>query len=1225
MIIITSRKIMKKILIICCAIFTVGSQVLHSQNTVPSNNQNYIYHKKYLDYNANGLPSKTSETIQYLDGLGRPKQVVNVKASPLQKDVVTHIEYDAFGRQVYDYLPVPQPNTANGAIVDNPLVNATQPTIYGSEKIYSEKIFESSPLDRILEQKQVGNAWNDKPIKFKYSANITGEAIRYRTITVWENGTTKSTVINGGTYGVGKLYKKIISDEDDNKIIEFKNGQGQILLERKVLSTTENADTYYVYNEYDQLVVVIPPKAVRELEDQGFAEDEEIYSSVLNNLCYQYKYDGRNRLVEKKFPAKGWEHMVYDKLDRLVAIQDANQRLSNKWLFTKYDQFGRILYTGISIDNGDRNAVQTWINNMYGNNTETSGSYTQSDLQIHYANTAYPQNIESILAVNYYDAYLTGDPFPTLVYDQVVLPSNVQQYGVSTKGLPVSHFVKNIEDNGWTKTYLYYDLRGRQIREYSINHLGGYTNIEKRLDFSGNPHIVLTQHKRLPTDAEKVIVENFTYDHQNRLLTHKHQVDNNPSEYLAQNKYNELSQLETKKVGGVILGNGLQTVDYKYNIRGWMTQINDPANLNDGDLFGYRINYTQVEGLEIPNLDFPSFIVKPKYNGNIAETSWKTLSEDNEPLKRYGYVYDGLNRLTAGFYQRAGIETAKEYFEKIDYDLNGNITKLQRSADLMIGNNTAFKIDKLKYDYTGNRLTKITDEQENPSGYPYFINPNTIEYDNGNSNGNGNITKHLDKGISSIEYNFLNLPKQITQNAKVTNYVYRADGIKVKKFFGDIETNYLGGFQYKAMKPSEENASGGLVVIDPNEVAVMKLRIIPTSEGYFDVLNNQYIYNYTDHLGNIRLSYADTNKDGIIQPRRYFWQQCDGPWDPFNPPSCIDGWKPGEIVEVNNYYPFGLLHNYTATTQNAYQYKFNGKELQETGMYDYGARFYMPDIGRWGVMDPLASSTFNIYDYANNNPLYYIDPTGMFNVPGAPVLSPNALGGDNNPAPIQEVVINSPLRAIASRPGSIMPNNCITCYSGNGMKMDITLNTHPLPPLPKNWDCGHCNDHGVIMMDSMWDALGIVIANNMSSDNKYAMMGLGAVAIVLSKGQATDEVLKAGLAVEKAEMKVLSRSEMSNIWGAGPRIDPQNLPKSATKDLVEILSGRGVPIMRGGVQETVRNNVKWGGALEWKIKDIQGSSLNGSRILQHPNGNWGLVTDHDYTKIIQIPTSSPIK
>ncbi|GEM_PF-5170046 len=61
-------------------------------------------------------------------------------------------------------------------------------------------------------------------------------------------------------------------------------------------------------------------------------------------------------------------------------------------------------------------------------------------------------------------------------------------------------------------------------------------------------------------------------------------------------------------------------------------------------------------------------------------------------------------------------------------------------------------------------------------------------------------------------------------------------------------------------------------------------------------------------------------------------------------------------------------------------YKYNGKELQQTGMYDYDARMYMPDIGRWGVVDPLAEKArrFSLYTYASDDPVGRLGPDGRF-------------------------------------------------------------------------------------------------------------------------------------------------------------------------------------------------------------------------------------------------------
>ena len=933
---------MKKVL----SIFGILSAVFISAQTSLTNTENYIYSKNCLNDDC----TKASENVQYFDSYGRPYQSISIKSSPTGKDMVQHIPYDSYGRSVDSWFPVPM-STMGGAVQDSSAVKSNALTIYGDSRPFSHTILEKSPLSRPLSQISPGQEWQTHPVTLGYNANTGNEVKKYTVSTTWVEGRTESALSLLGNYPANTLAKNTATDEDGNVSVEFKNKQGQIILVKKGVGTANVTDTYYIYNEYGHLVYVLPP----------LAANVSVTPDVLEKLCYQYRYDGWNRLVEKKIPGKGWDYMVYDKADRLVLSQDTNLKAQGKWLITKYDLLGRVAYTGLLSTGGERAGRQNEINNLVITESRNTTGFTRNGITVYYTDNNFVGEIPTILSVNYYDTYPSysfNPSVPSTVYGSQILTDNMTA-DMNTKGVPVMSLVKNIEDDNWTKNYNWYDTKGRLVGSQTINHLGGYTKTESDIDFSGLVNQTKVYHKRLSTDTEKLITQNYQYDNQGRLLVQKHKVDTNPEEVLTQNEYNELSQLVKKKVGGTNIAQPLQSIDYTYNIRGWMTKINDPENLN-GKLFGYAIKYQD------PSIPTTS---APQYGGNIAEVHWKTATDD--VYKSYHYVYDKLNRLTAGVYREPYTTAPNNHFfnEELTYDLNGNISRLWRTGKTPVA--TAQLIDNLTYNYTGNRLDQVV-ETMNDAGYEG--GNNIIDYDS-----NGNMINMKDKGIQSIVYNFLNLPSSIgiqyvnpVGNISTTNisYLYRADGVKLRKTYiqqayrglpTNRMTDYLDGFQYsyvddgtmcltcKTESAYEMQAYSkiiGPIITQP----AWKLDFVPTSEGFYSFAENRYIYQYRDHLGNARVSFAK-NSEGTL-----------------------------EITDVNDYYPFGLNHvggnkGFVGSYQN---YKYNGKELQETGMYDYGSRFYMPDLGRWGVMDPLAEQMrrYSPYNYAFNNPVSFIDPDG---------------------------------------------------------------------------------------------------------------------------------------------------------------------------------------------------------------------------------------------------------
>ena len=441
------------------------------------------------------------------DGLGRPLQNVSLRSSPNGNDMVAPIEYDSLGRKIKEYLPYESTGTGqiyqSTALVDQP---GFYQGVKSTDKAYAETRYESSPLNRPLEQGAPGDTWQigQRTMKYAYDMADSAEVIQ------WKFETLLSA--SKAVYDSGQLYENTTFDEDSSQMVTYTDRLGRTILKKSQVDATAWAETYYIYDVFDQLAVVLPPEATARLDTAFFNKSATDRAAFLNTWAFLYDYDGLKRMTMKKVPGADSVFMVYDQWDRLVLTQDGNQRKNkNQWLFTKYDALNRPVMTGLATIAGTTEEVR----NAVDSSSQRSESFSALGVN-EYTDLTFPPNdsVDNYLTVTYYDYYqwdTTG-----LSYTG---PAGLIQDTVRSQ---VTGALTKTGSGGWIKSVSYYDDKYRVIQTQSTNHLGGTDIVTNDHDFIGQVTKSVSAHNNGTTT--RTTTRRFTYDHVGRLLNTWHEL-----------------------------------------------------------------------------------------------------------------------------------------------------------------------------------------------------------------------------------------------------------------------------------------------------------------------------------------------------------------------------------------------------------------------------------------------------------------------------------------------------------------------------------------------------------------------------------------------------------------------------------------------------------------------------------------------------------------------------
>ena len=638
-----------------------------------------------------------------------------------------------------------------------------------------------------------------------------------------------------------------------------------------VKTTDEDLNVSYTFTDKMGHVVLSRQMKGSETHDTYYVYDDK------GNLCFvlQPMYQSSANLDQYAFQYKydGRNRCIWKKLPGAGYVEMV------------YDNADRLVFS----QDGNQRALSTgnWMYYKYDglNRLTEQGTCTN---KVTTSGT-------NVLVQHFYDSYAFRSQAG---FNNSNFPDDASGNG---KGALTASVATVLGSSNKIYTAYYYDIKGRVAKTVQSNLLGGYDVTATVYTFTDKPATVTHTHTASgkPTRTE---MYTYSYNHADRLLKVEHTLGGTKIT-LADYAYDNLGRLQSKSLHG----SATNKLTYAYNVRSWLTGIN-------GSKFTQNLYYNTGNGTA-------------KYNGSISSMTWKAGNEST--IRGYKFTYDGLSRLMNATYgETAGINTNTNRFSEnvTAYDKNGNIKTLQRYGQTAASSYGL--IDNLTFTLGGNLLSRVDDAAAASAyngGFEFkdgVKQANEYTYDS-----NGNLTKDLNKGISNISYNCLNLPSAVTfSDGSTIVYTYAADGAKLKtvhKIGGTTTTtDYCGNVIY--------------------ENGVQKLLL--TEEGYVTLSDGKYHYYLKDHQGNNRV---------VIN-------------------------QSGTVEEANHYYPFGGVF---ASSGNVQPYKYNGKEYDgKKGLnwYDYGARHYDAALGRFTTNDRFSEKYHSLspYQYGANNPVNTIDING---------------------------------------------------------------------------------------------------------------------------------------------------------------------------------------------------------------------------------------------------------